>query len=253
MIIIPYPVLTALKIIDSENTTNTDHNLAKAYLKTLLASLSDSKKRNLSMRVRQFPTTVKLQNMPQMIAINEYLHGTTKDEYHENRQHIIAASQQLTLDVRDAKNYLIPPIIHRVWLTDHDDPQEVPLDKLENYSHSVHQFSDTEFRHIFWCFNPDDIPETIRILRTFSPSVEIHTIDEVVSKFICAPLINKLLRDKLFGFASNIIRKEILYQWGGIYNDIGLRQEIDISKLLKCSKHIFYLNESGYIDVCVMG
>jgi len=189
-----------------------------------------------------------------MLVINELLHGTTKAEYEANRAHLIRASeQQVLLPANQEGKYLIPTITHRIWLTDHEQPQEVPADKLEHYQASLHHFTDPAGRHMFWCFNPGDIPETVRILRTFNPPVEIHTIAEVSGNFKCTPLINKLLSDKLFGFASNIIRKEVLFQLGGVYNDIALRQECDISPILKQMRHVFYLNENGFTDVCLMG
>jgi hypothetical protein len=251
MVQIPYSVLTTLNIING--ISGVDQTLAKSYLKTLLATLSAAHKEDHSTTVQAFAAGVKLQNMPQMLAINELLHGTTKAEYEANRAHLMHASQQQTLlPANQESKYLIPPITHRIWLTDRDQPKEVPADKLEHYLASLQHFKDPASRHMFWCFNPDDIPETVKILRTFKPPVEIHTIDEVAENFKCAPLINKLLRDKLFGFASNIIRKEVLFQLGGVYNDIALRQKCDIAPVLKQMRHIFYLNEGGCVDVCFM-
>ena len=155
--------------------------------------------------------------------------------------------------VPDNAPYIIPAITHRIWITFSSDAKEVPINRLEHYRNSLSFYTNKPYRHIFWCIDPDKIPETIKIIRNFPILVEIRSINAVLDIFICKSLLSKLLRDKVGGFASNIIRKEILYIFGGCYCDIGLQQLTDIDEKLKKTSKLLYIKPCGEIDVCLMG
>ncbi len=124
--------------------------------------------------------------------------------------------------------YKIEPRTHRLWLTSPENPTEPSREQLRFYKESLQFYKDKPFEHHFWCNGVHLIPETIAMIQSFNVPVIIHEISEIIDQFNIKPLFEKLMSDKLFSFASDIARQEILVQQGGLYNDIGIEQTTDI-------------------------
>lgn len=143
--------------------------------------------------------------------------------------------------------YLIQPDTHRIWLTDGDEPQEISEDQLDFYAQSLEFYKDRpEVQHFFWCFDETKIPRSCQRIREMG--VAIRQVNW--QSFVTKKLFEKLIVYKLYGFASNLARMEILYAQGGIYMDIGLEQRRDILPLLKKFDCIFHSRpKDGDVDV----
>ncbi len=106
--------------------------------------------------------------------------------------------------------YIIEPKTHRLWLTSHKNPREVPTSHLAFYSKSLQLYKGKPFVHHFWCNDKTLIPKTIARIQRFKVPVIIHELNEIMNCFIAKDLFKKLFDDGLFSFASDIARQEIL-------------------------------------------
>lgn len=150
------------------------------------------------------------------------------------------------MNILEQKLSNIQPIVHRIWLTGEDCPEEVPFELLNYYKRSMIFWSLGE-QH-FWCMNQSKIPHTVQYLRDLG--VHIHDINEISDAFITKKLFDKLIQDKLFGFASNLARFEVMLKCGGLYADIGLEQVTDVQKLYNKFDALFYVKTHGELDIC---
>ncbi len=152
-----------------------------------------------------------------------------------NREFIISSAkiQEASVDPMD---------MHRLWITENT---EIPEEFLTYFESSL-QFYQRDHVH-FWCLDPDNIPQSIARLNGLG--IQIHSLQEHLPTFKTKSLINKLLKDKLFGFASNLIRLEVLNKFGGVYSDTGLLQKKDIKHVASHFDTVFYVKETGELDV----
>ena len=149
--------------------------------------------------------------------------------------------------LRHKAPYKIEPKTHRLWLTSPENPTGPPREQLEFYKKSLQFYKNKPFKHHFWCNGIHLIPETIAMIQSFNPPVIIHEISEIIDQFKLKPLFEKLMRDKLFSFASDIARQEILVQQGGLYNDIGIEQTTDLEHYFRKYERIQCIRW-GWID-----
>ncbi len=179
------------------------------------------------------------------------LYGLTGDKVDALNEGISSAVREREeMEASEGEFDRISDETHRLWYTRKSNSQEMTLDRLENYRNSL-RFNVNK-RNLFWCADPSDIPETIKTIESFEISVEIHRISEIFEKFICKDLIRALIEDGYITFATDLIRKEILYYRGGIYADSGLKQIKDIDDKLRKFSHLFFLRPWGEIDVGIM-
>ncbi len=156
------------------------------------------------------------------------------------RERVKAAQESISIDMP----YLIPTKTHRMWLTSSDTPKEVPLVQLGYYNSSLQHYLGKDFEHHFWCNDRTLIPQTIEIIKSFNVPVIIHEIAEVIEIFITKSIFQKLIKYKMFAFASNLARREILVQHGGLYADIGIEQLTDLEWVFKKSNKIICVHNS---------
>ena len=129
--------------------------------------------------------------------------------------------------------YLIEPNTHRTWLTSSAHPKEVPMDRLRYYEKSLTFFRDQSFTHHFWCNGKHLIPKTIAAIERFSTPVIIHDISEISDGFVNKKLFEKFMQDRMWSFANDLVKSEVLLQRGGLYSDIGLEQKQDLSSYFR--------------------
>ncbi len=143
----------------------------------------------------------------------------------------------------------IENITHRIWITNPDDNQFIPQDRLENYVASLELMPMCD--HIFWTWDRNDVLEQQAYLREHG--VQCYAVKDYIDTFITKHLIIKLMNDGLYGFASNLIRLEVLNEKGGVYCDIGLKQLVPIEQEMQRFHGLFYVKKNCEIDVCAMG
>ncbi len=142
--------------------------------------------------------------------------------------------------------YLIEPKTHRMWFTSNIEPQEAPIDRLNFYEKSLQFYKDKPFEHHFWCNNISLIPQTISTIQKFNIPVIIHEISELKEQFFTWELFQKLITNKMFAFASELAKQELLVHEGGLYADIGTEQSKDLEEHFKKYERIHPISRWGF-------
>lgn len=119
----------------------------------------------------------------------------------------------------DVDSISIPHIHHRIWITSLENPCEYPEKELEKYVESINNF-DESWTHYFWCLNPCDIPNMIKIINK-CPKIIVRSLYEVLSEFKTVNLFWALHKKKYYTYCSDYCRLEIVNLFGGLYCDLG--------------------------------
>lgn len=144
----------------------------------------------------------------------------------------------------------IPMILHRVWVTDltcTQDPPEYYLNNLIIKSKNYCQ----NFSNIFWVRSRDKQKSLVEKLDK-SKIFEIREISELgySSQY---SLVDKLLEQRKFAFACDIIRMICLNQFGGIYADLGLTFNCNIDDLVENTEYLLLLWKNLFFQNSLMG
>lgn len=142
----------------------------------------------------------------------------------------------------------IPHIHHRVWITNQSSPVEAPSEVMDRYLASVSRFAE-DWEHIFWCQNPRKIPKTIARL---GDKIKIKNVEELIHQNGLTKFYTKLLRHRMFTFASNIARIAAVYNFGGLYCDLGVEWMVSPEEVTdrvdRLVYYNFYPNNEIYLD-----
>lgn len=146
------------------------------------------------------------------------------------------------------KIYHIPHIHHRLWITSEDSPQEPPADSLGMYLRSLRMFP-SDWKHIFWCIDPEKLPNTIAALQRSSVPVEIRSVRDIMASMPGKYLTNRLYDEKHYAIAGDLIKRYIVYTIGGFYNDVGIGWKKDPTKFVDSFDRIVNLTSIYQPDV----
>lgn len=141
--------------------------------------------------------------------------------------------------------------IHRIWLTNLDNPCEIDEKNLENIinTYNIYDNSYYPWKIILW-LNTNKVTKTIKYLKDECPNIDIRIISENELKF-AKKIYDSFMKDNLYASASDILRLNVLYIYGGIYLDLGIIFTKDISNLYLESDRIFYYDKNGEIDISI--
>jgi len=183
------------------------------------------------------------------IDLAQKLYSVDLETLIQNRAAMVAASRQVFFDPKAPALHNIPHITHRSWLTNPLKPSEAPQDKLQMYIDSLRVLTSArDWRHMFWCMNPDQIPETIQFLKASGLPIEIHTLNEIVPKMRGRSIFEAMFKDNRYCNANDITRLNILHLYGGLYADLGFTFHRDLTPLLDIYDRVFLLYDWGNID-----
>ncbi len=165
---------------------------------------------------------------------------------------IIQQTMTRILDEKpDNKQLDIPQIIHRLWIT---SPSKPCLPQVDHYLNSLDVMGDYE--QWFWCLDEDPISMFTYDLKKLG--IHIKTFKDIHT-FMGLQLFNFFLDHCLFALASDIMRMNILYQYGGIYTDINWKIIRNFSNEIKGFSAIFShypkfgTNDYGHLDINFLG
>lgn len=145
-------------------------------------------------------------------------------------------------------NDSITIINHRCWLTNRTEPKNMSVDNILKLKKSI-QFLNkglNKNNKIWLWHNYDVIPKLLTQLDTGIELKHINTIlnDNFRGKY----LFVKLMNDKRFANANDILRMNLVYKYGGLYTDMGVEFIGDISNLLADYDYAFYSYDNNNID-----
>lgn len=127
---------------------------------------------------------------------------------------------ELDKDVSDVIEYKIPPIIHMVWVTDKNRPNEIEdkyLQILQSNLKLLSNNKDVIWQFMLWVNDPTLIPHTVNSLAPVG--VNVRSVDELITEQDLLSKVYELIDNKYYALASNSIRYSALREHGGIYMD----------------------------------
>ncbi len=142
-------------------------------------------------------------------------------------------------------------IFHKIWLTDQEDPTEVPDDLMRYFKESM-GCQDPTAVCCFWCQDPDKIPVTIAALADFPRRVEVKVIDHDMSDFGARWLYEYYIKRKIWALAGDVLRHFVVNKYGGLYTDIGMELRVDMTKYIR-GFDIILANREQWVDMCMIG
>lgn len=181
-------------------------------------------------------------------GIGKNFYGLTDFEMDSNLRHISIKNNMIYNHAVDGLSLKIPFLTHRIWLTDNRKPALVDSARLERYLQSLDVFPNS-CEHTFWCLNKQTIDANVSHLISRNSKLKIREIKEVSEHFILKDLIADLIHDGYYTFASDLIRKEILYMFGGLYSDIGVLYKKDFTDMFYKFNNLFLLHDRGELDI----
>ncbi len=137
----------------------------------------------------------------------------------------------------------IPLISHHIWLTNPKSPREVKLKDLNNLNNTISTLdsqSNNKWTHIFWTNCKTCIPKTLEFLSNINIQVNLlsHYQHDLTSYQLVEDLI---IEDNAFGMAADLIREDIVVNYGGLYLD--LNYEVNRSPENLMERFNFILDE----------
>lgn len=128
-------------------------------------------------------------------------------------------------------SHQIPKITHKIWLTDLKNPHPIPEVCLQGMIGTYQNLKD--YRHLIWTNCPEIIEDTIRRLQEANcTNLEVHSTDELV-EMPCRRLFKVFMKHNFFANASDIVRLQVLSEFGGIYSDIGWKLQKALPNILQ--------------------
>ncbi len=123
---------------------------------------------------------------------------------------------------KESKSCRIPTISHHIWLTNIYKPKEMRDDDFNNLNNTINILdskTESNWQHIFWTNCRSCIPTTVKNLAKLN--IEIRELSEYQEQLSSYEVVTRLLNeDGAYGMAADIIREDIVLNWGGFYSDL---------------------------------
>ena len=146
---------------------------------------------------------------------------------------------------------LVGKLFHRVWLTDQDNPTEVPAEFLTAFRESMERQEEDAISY-FWCQDPEKIPDTIKTFQDFPRRVEVKIIGRDLTNFSAIWLYDFYIKRKIWALAGDIVRHFIIGAYGGLYTDAGMLLRENMAPYMR-KFDLIIANREKWLDMCVLG
>lgn len=162
-----------------------------------------------------------IQYVDQILARAE---GLTLQSIDEHRQKLftknnIAKILEQDSEAIDRYENKIPLITHKIWVTSDDKPVSLPNYYLKWFENSIeHNPTSEGWTHFLWIESKEKLPELAQKLANH-PNIKIMELKDMPLPLISGNLYKEAIANKQFGKATDILRLEILKQFGGFYLD----------------------------------
>jgi hypothetical protein len=180
--------------------------------------------------------------------------GKTPEDIRTNRRYIedtflnTIYNDTFPMDIfRDPK---IPRILHRCWLTTtgNEVRSDHLLDILHTYRLLERSYHDWTF--LFWTNDPTQIPNTITFLRKYCSKTIIQKLNITRDIPYAADIFEAFFNDGRFANANDILRVNLIVTYGGVYMDIGVRLQYDLSALLIPFDNLLFFHDQVLDTTC---
>jgi len=156
--------------------------------------------------------------------------GISNDDGVEIFARLVRVAQSAVENVRSTKaqaaenGSLVPKLVHRIWLTDPRAPAEPPRASVQKWIDEASSYSSRGWRSWFWTVDPFLIPNTSAMIKHSGAPIELRSFEQETSTGEpWEDNFRRLLADRKFPFASDLLRMKLLLTYGGIYADMGAR------------------------------
>ncbi|MDC0349311.1 hypothetical protein OAN21_02770 [Alphaproteobacteria bacterium] len=187
-------------------------------------------------------------------AFSSRLFGQSREDIQAKRRALVERSEKAFYGL-EKKPEKIPRTHHQMWITDGYEIPELHLLATVSRARTLGR----DWQNIFWCVDPGKIPESIERLRAEIPALEIRKIEDYFGEeegkthMYGEDLYQRFLREKYFVMASNIVRKNALHEYGGLYTDMGLTFKKDPTHFLDYDMLFFLQPETALLDEGLLG
>lgn len=146
----------------------------------------------------------------------------------------------------------IPRKTHRVWLTDRSHPQ-YPSDYFLLKSAESFECTPDDWEHTFWVRHSEHGDVFTKYFHDQGfHRVRVRTVESLPSWGLIGQRIDDLIDRKLFVAASDVARLAVLSDNGGLYCDLGIRLNYDISTLLVNCHYAFQWGTALFLQNSMM-
>ena len=132
-----------------------------------------------------------------------------------------AASKQMFEQILSGKSRspYMPSHLHVVWI---NKSQEAPDENIQRYLDSLSFLnSESTYTSPFWCWDKSKLPNTIEQIRK-KKAVNIREVHELWKEDSRGrAIVDRLFEKNLFALCSHVLRYKIIFEYGGIYANLG--------------------------------
>ncbi len=177
--------------------------------------------------------------------------GQSPDDFNEFILDLSEIFEISLLEERLGSRKGIPPVSHRIWITNDDEPKLPPDHLLRDISqHYAEAFPD--HLNYFWV----NSSKVASHLKEALNDLEQPIIFRDIAELRLDPLfesIKILIEARKFVLATDLLRICILRKFGGIYSDLGAKISRDVVCLAAISDYLAILSEKAFLQTSVLG
>lgn len=185
---------------------------------------------------------------------------TLIEELYQNDLHLLLWNPETVfnkkyhnLDAQTSIEAKMPYLMHHIWLTHLNSPQEIRSHDLENAIRTKELFaqSNANWTHIIWTNDKNHIPKSVEKLAI--NQIEVRSIYDNKYNLSLLTLITDLIDQSKWGMASDVLRYAVIEECGGVYSDINYVYNRDV--IIEAHKYNFFTSTANiyYIDNFMFG
>lgn len=174
--------------------------------------------------------------------------SASRDRAVETLLSLIATSERKYSAMSELGQGNIPQICHRIWLTNPSSPVEPPRPQVERFLKNCKEAFSRNWRHVLWVQDAELIPETMKLIAQSGVPVEIKSISSDLVQDVPMEVAQRLIHERKYAFAADILRLKCLYQYGGLYVDIGIYFNVPVDELVLDFDYLFLLWQNFFFQ-----
>jgi mannosyltransferase OCH1-like enzyme len=155
----------------------------------------------------------------------------------QNRKQIEQTFFKTLNQPRLPSSSVIPKILHKVWLTTHTELSEDQLNYMIRTSKRL-----KDWQIMFWTNATEHLPKTIQALKDQCLNVSIIQLEPKHIPY-AQRIYEAFLDHQEFARAKDVLVPNLIYQFGGLYVDMGVEIVRDCSGVIADFDRVFYHRE----------
>ena len=125
----------------------------------------------------------------------------------------------------------IPLIHHKVWVTNPQNPRELPEEYFGWWEKSIHHMHPSDgWQHWLWIEDATLLPQTVKRAKALGITIK-QIWRDCPNLDPYKPLINMALQNKWYSIPSNVLRFVLLKEFGGVWMDTDYEVYKDLAPL----------------------